>query len=74
MGACFTEGNMPVVSRFVGIVIAMYRDDAVGRQIEVHALEAGAFRLAQTARGGDTVRPVLLPGLGFDADELFTPL
>lgn len=50
------------------------RRDPVGRQIEVHALEAGAYRLAQTARAGDTVRSVLLPDLGFDADELFTPL
>ena len=48
--------------------------DPVGRQVEVHALEAGAYRLAQTARAGDPVRSVLLPDLEFDADELFTPL
>ncbi len=50
------------------------RRDPVGRQLEVHHLEAGAYRLAQTARAGDTASSVLMPGLGFDADELFTLL
>ena len=48
--------------------------DPVRRQLEVHVLEAGAYRLAQAARAGDTVRSALLPDLGFDVDELFTPL
>ena len=46
--------------------------DPVRRQIEVHVLEADTYRLAQTARAGDTVRSVLLPDLRFDAGSVFT--
>ncbi len=48
--------------------------DPVRRQVRGARLEAGAYRLAQEARAGDTVRSALLPDLGFDAGELFTPL
>ncbi|MCY4377022.1 MAG: hypothetical protein OXC31_24970 [Spirochaetaceae bacterium] len=48
--------------------------EGVAEQLEVHVLEAGAYRWAQAARAGDTVRSALLPDLGFDVDELFTPL
>lgn len=37
-------------------------------QIEVHVLEARAYRLVQEARAGDAVRSALLPALGFDAE------
>ena len=47
--------------------------DPVRRQIEVHVLEAGTYRLAQTARAEDTVRSVLLPDMRFDAASVFTP-
>ena len=40
-------------------------------RIEIHVLDAGAYRLAQTASPGDTVRPVLLAGLTFDAARVF---
>ena len=46
--------------------------DPVGRQVEVHALEAGAYRQAQAALPGDTVRSVLLPDLTFPAARIFT--
>ncbi len=45
--------------------------DPVRLEIEVHALEDGAYRHAQTATGGDTVRSVLLPDLSFPAARLF---
>ena len=46
--------------------------DPVGRQVEVHVLEAGAYRQAQVATGGDIVRSVLLPDLAFKAGAIFT--
>ena len=45
--------------------------DPVGRQIEVHALEADAYRCAQIANAGGTVRSVLLPDLTFATDSIF---
>ena len=45
--------------------------DPVDRQIDVHALEGRAYRQAQVATGGDTVRSVLLPHLTFAADSIF---
>ena len=45
--------------------------DPIRRQLEVHVLEAGTYRCAQTARAGDTVRSVLLPDLVFDAAGVF---
>ncbi|MDP6579903.1 MAG: Uma2 family endonuclease [Vicinamibacterales bacterium] len=41
-------------------------------QIEVYTLVDAAYRLAQVALAGDTVRSVLLPGLIFDAAGNFT--
>ncbi len=46
--------------------------DPLGRQVEVHVLEDGAYRQAQVATGGDTVRSVLLPELTFTAAGIFT--
>ena len=46
--------------------------DPVGRQVEVHVLEDGAYRQAQVATGGDVVRSVLLPDLSFTAAAVFT--
>ena len=46
--------------------------DPVGRQVEVHVLEDGAYRQAQVATGGDIVRSVLLPDLSFAAVGIFT--
>jgi len=46
--------------------------DPVGRQVEVHVLEDGAYRQAQVATGGDIVRSVLLPDLTFTAAGIFT--
>ena len=46
--------------------------DPVSRQIEVHVLEDGAYRQAQAALPGDTVRSVLLPDLTFPAARIFT--
>ena len=43
----------------------------IRRQLEVHVLEAGTYRRAQTARAEDTVRSVLLPDLVFDAAGVF---
>ena len=45
--------------------------DPARERIEIHVLDAGACRLAQAAAPGDTVRPVLLAGLTFDADRVF---
>ena len=45
--------------------------DPVLRQIEVHALEDGAYRQAQVAAGHDTVQSVLNPDLTFDAARIF---
>ena len=51
--------------------------DPVRQRIEVHVLErdvaeaAGAYRRAQIAAPGDTVRSVALPGLTFDAACVF---
>ena len=51
--------------------------DPVRQRIEVHVLErdvaeaAGAYRRAQIAAPGDTVRSVALPGLTFDAARVF---
>ena len=46
--------------------------DPVRLEIEVHTLEQGAYRCAQVATCGDTVRSVLLPDLTFTADGIFT--
>ena len=46
--------------------------DPVRLAIEVHAFENGAYRCAQVATGGDTVRSVLLPDLTFTAAGIFT--
>ena len=46
--------------------------DPFSRQIEVCVLAAGAYRRAQAASAGDTVRSVLLPDLTFDAARVFT--
>ena len=46
--------------------------DPVGREVEVHSLEAGAYFEVQRARPGDTVRSVLLPDLAFDPGRIFT--
>ena len=51
--------------------------DPVRRRIEVHVLErdveeaAGAYRRAQIAAPGETVRSVALPDLAFDAARVF---
>ena len=45
--------------------------DPVHLQIEVHALENGAYRQAQVATGGDTVRSVLFPDLTFPVARIF---
>ena len=45
--------------------------DPALERIEIHVLDAGAYRLAQAASPGDTVRPVLLAGLTFDAARVF---
>ena len=45
--------------------------DPVARQIEVHALEEGAYRETQVASGDETVQSVLLPDLTFDAARVF---
>ena len=46
--------------------------DPVRLEIEVHVLENGAYRRAQLATRGDTVRSVLLPDLTFTAAGIFT--
>ena len=46
--------------------------DPFNKEIEVHVLADGAYRLSQTASAGDTVRSVLLPDLTFDAARVFT--
>ena len=46
--------------------------DPVGRQVEVHVLEDGAYRRAQVATGGDIVCSVLLPELTFTVASIFT--
>lgn len=45
--------------------------DPARRQVEVYVLADGAYRRAQAAPAGDTVRSVLLPDLEFDAARLF---
>ena len=45
--------------------------DPVARQVEVHALEEGAYRTTQIASGEETVQSVLLPDLTFDAARVF---
>ena len=45
--------------------------DPALERIEIHVLDAGAYRLAQAASPGDAVRPVLLAGLTFDAARVF---
>ena len=45
--------------------------DPVRLEIEVHALDNGAYRSAQVATRVDTVRSVLLPGLTFAAARIF---
>ena len=51
--------------------------DPLRRRIEVHVLDRdardaeGAYRRAQAAAPGDTVRSVVLPGLTFDAARVF---
>ena len=51
--------------------------DPLRRRIEVHVLDrdardaGGAYRRAQAAAPGDTVRSVVLPGLTFDAARVF---
>ena len=45
--------------------------DPVDRQVEVHALEDGAYRQAQAAAGDDTVQSALLPDLRFAAGRVF---
>ena len=45
--------------------------DLTLRQIEVHALEDGAYRQAQVASGDEAVQSVLLPDLTFDAARVF---
>ena len=47
-------------------------DDPVRLEIEVHALDNGAYRCAQIATSGDTVRSVLLPDLAFTTARIFT--
>ncbi|MCY4120919.1 MAG: Uma2 family endonuclease [Acidobacteria bacterium] len=46
--------------------------DPVRLEIEVHVLENGAYRCAQVATRGDTVRSILLPDLTFAAARVFT--
>ncbi len=46
--------------------------DPVRLEVEVHVLENGAYRCAQAATSGDTVRSVLLPDLTFAAARIFT--
>ncbi len=46
--------------------------DPVQQQVEVHAFANGAYRCAQIATAGDTVRSVLLPDLAFETGDLFT--
>ncbi len=46
--------------------------DPFREQFEVHALEEGAYRLAQAAAEDDAVRSVLLPDLTFTAARVFT--
>ena len=48
--------------------------DPVGRRIEIDVLDdtGGAYRQAQVARPGDTVRSVRLAGLTFDPARVFT--
>lgn len=45
--------------------------DPLLERIEVHTLEAGAYRQAQVASGDDIVRSVLLPDLTFEAARAF---
>ena len=45
--------------------------DPVHQRIEVFALEERAYRRAQVATAGDTVRSVLLPDLSFDTARVF---
>ena len=45
--------------------------DPVRLHIEVHVLAEGAYRQAQVATAGDTVRSVLFPDLTFAADSIF---
>lgn len=45
--------------------------DPIARRVEVNALEQGAYRCAQIATPGDTVRSVLFPDLTFAAGRLF---
>ena len=45
--------------------------DPALERIEIHVLDAGAYRLAQAASPGDTVRPVVPAGLTFDAARVF---
>ena len=46
--------------------------DPVRLEIEVHALENGAYCCAQIATSGDTVRSLLLPDLTFPLAGIFT--
>ena len=46
--------------------------DPVRLEIEVHVLENGAYRCAQVATRGDTVRSILLPDLAFVAESVFS--
>ncbi len=45
--------------------------DPIGRQVEVHVLEGRAYRQAQLATRGDTVRSVLFQDLTFEVAGLF---
>ena len=45
---------------------------AGGWQIEAHALDGRAYRPAQVAGTGTTVRSVLLPDLSVDAGRVFS--
>ena len=45
--------------------------DPVERQVELHALADGVYRLAQAASDEDAVRSVLLPDLTFPVARLF---
>ena len=45
--------------------------DPVHRGVEIHALERGAYRLAQSAAGDDVVQSPLLPDLRFRAARIF---
>ena len=45
--------------------------DPALERIEIHVLDAGAYRLAQAASPGGVVRPVLPAGLAFDAARVF---